>query len=63
MGAFYYLRIVKLMHFDEPEADAGIMPQGDVKILISANGIVILAFGISPQILIALCAYAIQHSI
>jgi NADH-quinone oxidoreductase subunit N len=57
------LRIVKLMSFDEPETDAVIMPQGTVKILISANGIVILAFGIFSRTLIALCAYAIQHPI
>jgi NADH-quinone oxidoreductase subunit N len=63
VGVFYYLRIVKLMYFDEPETDALIRPQGDVKLLISANGIAILAFGAFPQTLIALCAYAIQQSI
>ena len=63
VGVFYYLRIVKLMYFDEPETDAVILPQGDFKILLSANGIAILAFGIFPQALIGLCAYAIQQSI
>ena len=63
IGAFYYLRIVKLMYFDEPETDALILPQSDVKLLISANGLAVLAFGISPQALMALCAYAIQQSI
>jgi NADH-quinone oxidoreductase subunit N len=63
VGVFYYLRIVKLMYFDEPETNALIRPQGDVKLLISANGIAILAFGVFPQALIALCAYAIQQSI
>ena len=63
VGVFYYLRIVKLMYFDEPETDAAILPQGDFKILLSANGIAILAFGIFPQALIGLCAYAIQQSI
>ncbi|PTR16685.1 MULTISPECIES: NADH-quinone oxidoreductase subunit NuoN [unclassified Nitrosospira] len=63
VGVFYYLRIVKLMYFDEPETNALIRPQGDVKLLISANGIAILAFGVFPQTLIALCAYAIQQSI
>ena len=63
IGAFYYLRIVKLMYFDEPETDALILPQGDVKLLLSANGLAILAFGLFPQALMALCAYAIQQSI
>jgi NADH-quinone oxidoreductase subunit N len=63
IGAFYYLRIVKLMYFDEPETDAPILPQGDIKLLISANGLAVLAFGVFPQSLMALCAYAIQQSI
>ncbi len=63
VGAFYYLRIVKLMYFDEPETDALILPSGDVKLLISANGLAVLAFGLFPQALMALCAYAIQQSI
>ena len=63
VGVFYYLRIVKLMYFDEPETDAVILPQGDFKILLSANGIAILAFGIFPQALIGFCAYAIQQSL
>lgn len=63
VGAFYYLRIIKLMYFDEPESDAPILPPGDVKLLISANGLAVLAFGLFPQTLMALCAYAIQQSI
>jgi NADH-quinone oxidoreductase subunit N len=63
VGVFYYLRIVKLMYFDEPTTDALIEPQHDVKLLISANGLAILGFGLLPQVLMALCAYAIQHSI
>ncbi|KIO48963.1 NADH-quinone oxidoreductase subunit NuoN [Nitrosospira sp. NpAV] len=63
IGAFYYLRIVKLMYFDEPETDAPLLPESDVKLLISANGLAILAFGLFPQALMALCAYAIQQSI
>ena len=62
IGVFYYLRIVKLMYFDEPETDAIIAPKGDVKVLLSANGLAILALGIFPQSLIALCSYAIQQS-
>jgi NADH-quinone oxidoreductase subunit N len=62
IGVFYYLRIVKLMYFDEPETDALILPQGDVKLLLSANGLAVLGFGFFPQALMAWCAYAIRHS-
>jgi len=63
IGVFYYLRIVKLMYFDEPTTDALIEPQQDVKLLLSANGLAILGFGLFPQVLMAWCAYAIQQSI
>jgi len=63
VGAFYYLRIVKLMYFDEPESDTPISPQGDVELLISANGLAVLGFGIFPQTLMTLCVYAIQQPI
>ena len=50
VGVFYYLRIVKLMYFDEPETDVLIVPQNDVKVLISANGLAMLGFGLFPQV-------------
>ena len=51
IGAFYYLRIIKMMYFDEPETDEPILPNNDVKILLSANGFAVLALGIFPQAL------------
>lgn len=63
VGAFYYLRIVKLMYFDEPESDVPILPHRDVELLISANGLAVLGFGIFPQTLMTLCVYAIQQPI
>jgi NADH-quinone oxidoreductase subunit N len=62
IGAFYYLRIVKLMYFDEPEDDAPVLPEGDVRLLMSANGLAILAFGLFPQSLMALCLSVISQS-
>lgn len=62
IGAFYYLRIVKLMYFDEPVSNEPIMPRGDVRVLISANGLAIIALGIFPQMLMGLSLYAIQNS-
>ena len=62
VGAFYYLRVVKVMYFDAPNDNAVIEAQPDVRMLISANGIGVLVLGILPGPLMALCAYAIRHS-
>jgi len=51
-----------LMYFDEPETVEPITPNSDVKILLSANGLAVLAFGIFPQALMGLSLYAIQSS-
>jgi len=64
IGAFYYLRIVKMAYFDEPEGEAtalttGILPNG----LMSLNGLLILALGILPGGLMALCVSAIESSL
>lgn len=62
IGAFYYLRIIKLMYFDEPETTEPLVLNSDVKILLSANGFAVLALGIFPQSLMGLSLYAIQNS-
>jgi len=63
IGAYYYLRLVKLMYFDTPVDTAPIAPRGDVRLLLSANGLAMLLFGILPQPLMALCLYSIQVSL
>jgi NADH-quinone oxidoreductase subunit N len=63
VGAFYYLRIVKLMYFDAPDDLAPIAPRADVKVLLSLNGIAVLYFGIVPGPLMSLCLYSIQASL
>lgn len=62
IGAFYYLRIVKLMYFDEPADRSPIEARGDQRVLLSANGIALLLFGILPQPLMGLCAVALVQS-
>ena len=61
IGAFYYLRIVKLMYFDEPTDTAPIAAHADQRVLMSVNGLAILALGVLPQPLMALCTNAIQQ--
>ena len=62
IGAFYYLRVVKLMYFDDPQQTAPIRPLGDMKVMLSANGLGLLLLGIAPQPLLTLCMVAISHS-
>jgi NADH-quinone oxidoreductase subunit N len=59
VGAFYYLRIVKLMYFDEPKDTSPVTGPLPVQVVMSANGLVLLVFGILPQGLMALCFAAI----
>jgi NADH-quinone oxidoreductase subunit N len=63
IGAFYYLRVVKLMYFDGPTDTAVLAPRGDVKVLMSLNGLALLYFGIVPGPLMSLCLYSIQASL
>jgi NADH-quinone oxidoreductase subunit N len=62
VGAFYYLRVVKLMYFDDATETASIAARGDASALLSANGLALLAFGILPQPLLNLCAVALARS-
>lgn len=63
IGAFYYLRIVKLMYFDAPESHERIYMQPDSSLLISINGLAVLALGILPSTLMSVCAVSVQQSL
>ncbi len=56
IGAFYYIRVIKLMYFDEPESDAPLVVNTDLQIAVSVNGLAVLALGLFPGGLLALCA-------
>ena len=61
VGAFYYLRIIKLMYFDDPvENAAALTPRADMGVLLSVNGLALLALGILPEQLLKLCLFAIK---
>ena len=55
VGAFYYLRIVKLMYFDEPVTESEINAPVDLRAAISLNGIMMIGVGIFSSSLIAVC--------
>jgi len=64
IGAFYYLRIVKVMYFDAPPASAPpVSSPGDVRIVLALNGALILGLGILPSGLMNLCARAIASTL
>ncbi|HRH13055.1 MAG TPA: NADH-quinone oxidoreductase subunit NuoN [Azonexus sp.] len=63
IGAFYYLRVVKLMYFDPPVDTSPLTAGMDMRILISANGLAVALLGIFPQMLMSLCAYALLRSL
>ena len=60
VGAFYYLRIIKLMYFDSPQDQAPISRQWDTSLVISTNGLLMLLLGIFPGGLMAWCVSAIN---
>ena len=63
IGAFYYLRIVKLMYFDAPQDFATISAPVDMKLILSMNAFALLAFGLMPQTLMNICGNAIARSL
>ena len=59
IGAFYYLRLVKVMYFDAPVETAPIQAGLDVRAVLSLNGALVLVLGLLPGGLMALCGQAI----
>jgi len=58
IGAFYYLRVVKVVYFDKPVDETPINGSMDMRVLLSTNGLAILALGLYPTALISLCISA-----
>jgi NADH-quinone oxidoreductase subunit N len=56
IGAFYYLRVVKVIYFDAPEKAEPIVTSMDTQVVISANCLAVLALGLYPTVLMSLCA-------
>ena len=62
VGAFYYLRIVKVMYFDAPHANNAqpISAPADAKAVLAINGALLLVLGVAPGSLMTLCAQSIN---
>ena len=59
IGAYYYLRVVKLMYFDATEDRTAIEASAGFRLVLSANALLVLALGVTPGWLLKLCAGAI----
>ncbi|MGD9843672.1 MAG: NADH-quinone oxidoreductase subunit N, partial [Steroidobacteraceae bacterium] len=59
IGAYYYIRVVKLMYFDAPTDHCAIQASSSLRAVLSANGLAVLALGLLPGALLALCVRVI----
>lgn len=62
-GAFYYLRVVKVMYFDESTENAPLVPQGEARALLTINALAVLGLGLLPGGLLLLCTQAVSLSL
>jgi len=56
IGAFYYIRVVKLMYFDAAGSHEPLTASADMQIAVSINGLLVLGLGLFPGGLLALCS-------
>ncbi len=63
IGAFYYLRVIKLMYFDEPQDTSKIIAYADVHVLLSLNGLGVLVLGLWPGLLMDASTTAIVRTL
>lgn len=61
VGAFYYLRVVKVMYFDEPLDHSAIPVELDARLAMGVNGLIVLMLGIVPGWLLTACVEAIRQ--
>jgi NADH-quinone oxidoreductase subunit N len=60
IGAFYYLRIVKFMYFDEPVDSTPLVVSGELQVMLSVNGVAIALLGLMPGTLLKWCDGAVK---
>jgi NADH-quinone oxidoreductase subunit N len=63
IGAFYYLRLVKVMYFDESKLDAPLDCGRLAQSVLTVNGVAVLLLGILPGPLMAACLYTVRMSL
>ncbi len=63
VGAFYYLRIVKVMYFDEPADDTALLPGAGARTTLALNGALVLGLGVLPSPLMTACFEAVKQAL
>jgi NADH-quinone oxidoreductase subunit N len=63
IGAYYYLRIVKTMFFDEPADPSPIRGEVGATVLLALNGLAALGFGLLPDGLMSVCRDAVLKAL
>jgi NADH-quinone oxidoreductase subunit N len=63
VGAFYYLRVVRTMYFDDAEDQSAIVVRPEMHLTLSLNALALLALGVMPERLLALCIDAVRQSL
>ena len=63
IGAFYYLRVVKVMYFDAPLTASSVSAPADVRVVLTINGALVLGLGLLPGGLMSLCADAVVRAL
>ena len=58
IGAFYYIRVVKVMYFDKPIDSAPLVASMDARVMMSVNGLAVLGLGLFPAALLGVCRAA-----
>ena len=61
IGAFYYLRVIKVMYFDDPITATHVVAGADVRVVLCLNGLAIIALGLMPGGMMALCAQSVRQ--
>jgi NADH-quinone oxidoreductase subunit N len=63
IGAFYYLRVIKVMFFDAPADTSPLAAPGDVRFVMTLNGLAVLVLGVLPGGLLELCKVAVRQAL
>ena len=61
IGAFYYLRVIKVMYFDKPLTASSVVGSNEVRVVLCINGALVLILGLVPGGLMALCEHSIRQ--
>ena len=63
IGAFYYLRVVKTMWFDDVADASPIVTPVDMRVVLSLNGVLVVVLGVVPGGLLAACLSAMKATL